>query len=48
MENRLDLTQEECDWLIETPVVRVGVDEGYPPANSWDESGRVQEIDADF
>lgn len=48
MENRLNLTQEECDWLIKNPVIRVGVDEGYPPANFWDESGQLQGIDADF
>lgn len=48
MDNRLELTPEECEWLIQNPVIRVGVDEGYPPANFWDESGRVQGIDADF
>ena len=48
MENRLELTQEECDWIMSNPVIRVGMDEGYPPANFWDEFGVVRGIDADF
>ena len=48
MENRLELTQEECDWIMSNPVIRVGMDEGYPPANFWGENGVVRGIDADF
>lgn len=48
MENRLELTPEECDWIMSNPVIRVGMDEGYPPANYWDDLGRVRGIDADF
>ena len=48
LDNRLKLTEEECAWLLENPVIRVGVEHGYPPANFWDENGRVRGIDADF
>lgn len=48
MENRLELTQEECDWIMSNPLIRVGMDEGYPPANFWDDLGVVRGIDADF
>ena len=48
LDNRLNLTEEECAWLLQNPVIRVGVDKGYPPANFWDENGRVRGIDADF
>lgn len=46
--SRLKLTPEESEWIMRNPVIRVGVDEGYPPANFWDESGRAQGIDVDF
>lgn len=45
---RLELTANESAWLAAHPVVRVGFDEGYPPANFWDETGKLKGIDADF
>lgn len=48
MESRLELTEEECAWIEANPIVRVGMDEGYPPANFWDENGEVRGIDKDF
>lgn len=47
-ETRLELTPEERDWIIANPVIRVGMDAGFPPANFWDENGVLQGIDADF
>jgi two-component system, NarL family, sensor histidine kinase EvgS len=47
-EKRLELTEGESDWIMRNPVIRVGMDEGYPPANFWDESGVVRGVDADF
>ena len=48
LDSRLKLTEEECEWLLGNPVIRVGLGKGYPPANFWDENGRVRGIDADF
>jgi signal transduction histidine kinase len=48
MSNRLKLTPEECEWIEEHPVVRVGFDAGYPPANYWDQNGELRGLDDDF
>ncbi len=48
MDSRLELTSEECAWIAANPVIRVGMDDGYPPANFWDENGEVRGIDIDF
>lgn len=47
-ETRLELTPEESAWIAAHPVVRVAMDEGYPPSNFWDEHGQIRGIDVDF
>jgi len=48
MDGRLELSAQERAWIEANPVVRVGMDHGYPPANFWDESGQIRGIDVDF
>jgi len=48
MESRLELTPEERAWIARNPIIRVGMDEGFPPANFWDENGEARGIDVIF
>lgn len=45
---RLSLTAAEKKWIRENPVIRVGFDEGYPPANFWTNTGALGGLDNDF
>lgn len=40
--NPFNLTTSELQWLVQNPVVRVGVDEVYPPFEFVDENGHYQ------
>ena len=43
-----ELTAEEQQWLIEHPVVRVGIDPSWPPYEFIDQQGQYQGISADY
>ena len=43
-----ELTAEEQQWLIEHPVVRVGIDPAWPPYEFLDRQGQYQGISADY
>ena len=42
-----ELTQEERAWLIEHPVMRLGIDPSWPPVEYFDDEGRIAGITAD-
>ena len=42
------LTDEELEWLLEHPIIRIGVDTGFAPYAFVDKQGKFQGIAADF
>ncbi len=44
----LELTVEEQTWLLEHPVIRVGIDPAWPPYEFLDKNGHYQGISADY
>jgi ABC-type amino acid transport substrate-binding protein len=45
---KVELTQEERDWLAEHPVVRWGADPDAPPFSSFGRDGKLEGIDTDI
>ncbi|MFY9142819.1 ABC transporter substrate-binding protein [Sulfuricurvum sp.] len=48
-ENRsLHLSEEEKKWLKEHPIIRVGIDQNWPPIESVDDKGRYTGVSASY
>src|SRR5215471_19183892 len=45
---KVELTQEERDWLAAHPVVRWGADPDAPPFSSFGRDGKLEGIDTDI
>lgn len=48
LKRSVPLTNEEADWLLEHPIIRIGVDAGYAPYAFVDKHGKFQGVAADF
>lgn len=46
--NALELTEKEKAWLKAHPVIRVGIDQHWPPIESVDEKGRMSGVSASY
>ena len=44
----LELTVEEQAWLVEHPVIHLGIDSAWPPYEFLNEAGQYQGISADY